>query len=189
VQYAPHVDIHLVDKMTYVIGTHSTGKTTLSAYIAAKYDKKLLTETAREIIRESDKTLAEIRLDLKDNEEFQKKIYDRQANKELNNSNFVSDRSIIDTIIYSAACNISPWDLIDERFYELVPKMNEHEIFYLRPHKSLVKDDGVRNTNWDWIMRIDGMFHFLVNYYRLDVIEIRTPDFGRRIDIVNQHLG
>jgi hypothetical protein len=66
----------------YCIGSHASGKTTMSAHLAKKYNLELVPEMATAICDEWKTTINQIRLDLDRADEFQIEVYKRQKGAE-----------------------------------------------------------------------------------------------------------
>src|SRR4030095_16175478 len=63
--------------------------------------------------------------------------------------------------------------------------VSEGIVFFLRPHQSLLKEDGVRaGVDWDSVVRIDGMVKLLLEQYRIRYMPIDTPSMQERVRAV-----
>jgi predicted ATPase len=78
-----------------IVGSFSTGKTTLAAALAQRLGLPLLPEVAREVAAEG------FRLDKDATPETEALIFLRQYNNELAVADFVGDRSLIDVMAYA----------------------------------------------------------------------------------------
>ena len=78
-----------------IVGSFSTGKTTLAEALARKLELPLLPETAREVVELG------FKLDKDATPETEALIFLKQYNNELSNSEFVGDRSLIDVMAYA----------------------------------------------------------------------------------------
>lgn len=78
-----------------IVGSFSTGKTTLAELLARRLDLPLLPEAAREVVELG------FKLDKDATPETETLIFLKQYNNELSTDRFVSDRSLIDTMAYA----------------------------------------------------------------------------------------
>ena len=78
-----------------IVGSFSTGKTTLAEVLARKLDLPLLPEVAREVVELG------FKLDKDATPETEALIFMRQYNNELEADSFVGDRSLIDVMAYA----------------------------------------------------------------------------------------
>ena len=84
-----------MDRRIAIVGSFSTGKTTLAEALAERLDLPLLPEVAREIVELG------FKLDKDATPETEALIFLRQYNNELNTEEFVGDRSLIDVMAYA----------------------------------------------------------------------------------------
>ena len=78
-----------------IVGSFSTGKTTLAEVLARRLDLPLLPEVAREVVELG------FKLDKDATPETEALIFLRQYNNELSTEEFVGDRSLIDVMAYA----------------------------------------------------------------------------------------
>ena len=166
----------------YIAGAHSTGKTTLARWIARTYKLPLVTEVARSVLAELEIPLDSLRVDLDRTATFQKEVFRRQNEMErLAGSRFVSDRTF-DNLAYAChhtiALNEIASDLGD---YSARLHSPGSLVFFVRPHRDLLKEDGVRaSVTWEEIVRIDGMVKLLLELHDVDYIGIDTLNMAER---------
>ena len=84
-----------MERRIAIVGSFSTGKTTLAEALAEKLDLPLLPEVAREIVELG------FKLDKDATPETEALIFLRQYNNELATDEFVGDRSLIDVMAYA----------------------------------------------------------------------------------------
>ena len=84
-----------MDRRIAIVGSFSTGKTTLAEALAEKLDLPLLPEVAREVVELG------FKLDKDATPETEALIFLRQYNNELSTEEFVGDRSLIDVMAYA----------------------------------------------------------------------------------------
>ena len=166
----------------YIAGAHSTGKTTLARWIARTYKLPLVTEVARAVLAELEIPLETLRVDLERTKTFQKEVFRRQAEMErAAGKRFVSDRTF-DNLAYACHHTIGLSEIArDAQEYALKLKQPGSLIFFVRPHRDLLREDGVRaGVVWEEIIRIDGMVKLLLELHDLDYITIDTLNMAER---------
>ena len=84
-----------MDRRIAIVGSFSTGKTTLAEALAEKLALPLLPEVAREVVELG------FKLDKDATPETETLIFLRQYNNELSTEEFVGDRSLIDVMAYA----------------------------------------------------------------------------------------
>lgn len=149
-----------------IIGSQSTGKSTLGYQLSKKMDIPLITEIARkwDIEKATQTELIHI----------QKELLKLQIQEEKHNGQFISDRSTIDNLAYWLH-NVSP--IVDKEDNKLYIKTaldnvkNYSTIFLLSPEFYPV-NDGFRNTDIVYQMRIDAIIQailhmYCIKYYKL----------------------
>ena len=85
----------MTERRIAIVGSFSTGKTTLAEALARKLELPLLPEVAREIVELG------FKLDKDATPETEALIFMRQYNNELGADEFVGDRSLIDVMAYA----------------------------------------------------------------------------------------
>jgi len=172
----------------YFIGPQSVGKTTLAKYVSNKYDLELLTEVVREIIEQYDKSLDEIRLDIDEVNEFQKEVFEKQIERERGKHDFVSDRAF-DNIAYACYYGTIAHLIDGDKLAHYMDKLAHSLVFYVKPHKQLLDDDGVRGSiDWCDVCRIDGMIKMMLELYNIDYITISTKEHQERVKTIDTVL-
>lgn len=171
----------------YLVGSHSTGKTTLCRYISGAYKLRMITEMARSVLSEWELPLESLRTDVALVGKFQQAIMERQMEAEYRlQDGFVSDRAL-DGLAYAAEHTIGvlPAILHSKVFKKYVDWVRGGTVFFIRPHKTLLKEDGVRETpTWDSVLRIDGMVKLLLEQYEIDYLPISTVSMQERVRTV-----
>ncbi len=168
-----------------IIGTHGSGKTTLSYQLAAYYkglgkSVKIIQEVARSCpfpINEKMTSQAALW------------IYLEHCKKELEASKFniiIGDRSMYDSFVYAEYFDITN-DLVKKyskiAFDELE---NYHKIIFVRPDLAIHKD-GMRSVDEEFQKSIDEIFEKkLVNK---DVVEIKSSTiFKEKLEWMQSYL-
>lgn len=176
----------------YIMGAHSTGKTTLARYISQRWQIPLVTEVARSVLAEHELKLGHLRTDIKTVNAYQRAVYERQlaAERAVADGAFVSDRGF-DNLAYAAMYSTITQQLMDSKLMqEWFALMEGSIIFFLRPHSSLVAEDGTRaNVNWDDLVAIDGMVKFLLEMSGLRYLPVHAQKMQERVRIVEAVLA
>ncbi len=175
----------------YFVGSHATGKTTLCRYVSRRYGLPLITEVARAILAELEASLDSLRTDMDLVAEYQRRVFERQVAVEKQQpGGFVSDRAF-DNLAYAAEHTTIVADLLgDTSFQEYMNWVSRGIVFYLRPHPSLLKEDGVRaGVSWDSVVRIDGMVKLLLEQYRIAYLPVESVSMQERVRAVEFVLG
>jgi nicotinamide riboside kinase len=170
----------------YFVGSHATGKTTLCRYVSRRYALPMITEVARMVLAEMEITLDALRTDVDLVAEYQRKVFERQIGIErLQQGGFVSDRAF-DNLAYAAEHTTIVADLLgDETFQEYMRWVSRGIVFFLRPHQSLLREDGVRaGVDWDSVVRIDGMIKLLLEQYRIEYMPVESVSMQERVRVV-----
>lgn len=171
----------------YIIGSHSLGKSTLARYISKKYDLPMICEVARQILSEQELQLDSLRANLDVVDDYQTKIFYRQIEQENKYQNFVSDRGF-DCLAYAAQYSrILPKLLNSPELQEYLTVLKDKNsfIFFVRPSKSTLHQDGVREIlNWDNIISIDAMIKLLLEMFELKYFNINTDNIQERIRLI-----
>jgi predicted ATPase len=170
----------------YFVGSHATGKTTLCRYVSRRYGLPMITEVARAVLAELEASLDSLRTDMDLVAEYQRRVFERQVAVERQQpGGFVSDRAF-DNLAYAAEHTTIVADLLsDVTFQEYMKWVSRGVVFYLRPHPSLLKEDGVRaGVSWDSVVRIDGMVKLLLEQYRIQYLPIESLSMQERVRAV-----
>lgn len=166
----------------YIAGAHSTGKTTLARWVARAYGLPLVTEVARSVLAELELPLETLRIDLDRTRMFQAEVYKRQEALERAAGNrFVSDRTF-DNLAYACHHTIALREIAADmgRYAQRLREAGAI-VFFVRPHRSLLAEDGVRaSVFWEEILRIDGMIKLLLELNDIDYVTIDTPNMSER---------
>lgn len=175
----------------YFVGSHATGKTTMARYVSKRYGLPMITEVARSVLAELEANLEHLRTDIDAVNQYQRQVLERQMEVEHEQTGaFVSDRSF-DNLAYTAehATMLSAF-METSQFKSYVEWVKQGTTFYLRPHPSLLKEDGVRaSVDWESVVRIDGMVKFMLEQYQIRYLPIDTPSMQERIRTVEFVLG
>lgn len=177
----------------YFCGAHAVGKSTLARFVSNNYQLPMITESARMILSEQELQIDSLRYDIKSANEYQKQVFRRQIQEEEKYDSFVSDRSLVDVLAYSAQHTY----ILSDLFYSpdlttYLEKLREKDtyIFFVRPSKATLRADGVREQiNWDGIIAIDAMIKLLIKMWDLRYFQISTDSMQERVDLISAVLS
>jgi len=176
----------------YICGAHSCGKTTLARYVSEKYDVPMITEVARMILSEKELHLDSLRTNLDVVDDYQFNIFNRQVEQENKYDSFVSDRSF-DCLAYAAQHSRILPKLLKSKELELYIndlKSPDSYIFFVRPSKVTLKEDGIRESlSWDGIIAIDAQVKFLCEMFQLRYFQINTDSMQERVRLIDSILS
>jgi nicotinamide riboside kinase len=170
----------------YFVGSHATGKTTLCRFVSRRYGLPMITEVARAVLAENETSLDHLRTDMDAVAEYQERVFARQvAIEKLHDGQFVSDRAF-DNLAYAAEHTTVLADMMgDQRFRDYMTWVAQGTVFFLRPHPSLLREDGTRaGVSWDSVLRIDGMIKLLLEQHRISYLPIESVSMQERVRAV-----
>jgi nicotinamide riboside kinase len=170
----------------YFVGSHATGKTTLCRYVSRRYGLPMISEVARAVLAEMETSLDALRTDMDLVAEYQERVFERQVGVERQHTGrFVSDRAF-DNLAYVAEHTMNAAAMMnDERFREYMRWVSQGIVFFVRPHPSLLKEDGVRaGVSWDSVVRIDGMVKLMLEQHRISYLPIESVSMQERVRAV-----
>src|SRR6476659_4820155 len=171
----------------YFVGSHATGKTTMTRYVSRRYGLPMITEVARAVLAELETSLDSLRTDMDLVAEYQRRVFERQVQLEkLQQTGFVSDRAF-DNLAYAAEHTLVLADLINtDNYKNYMEWVAQGIVFFLRPHQELLKDDGVRaGLTWDSVLRIDGMIKLMLEQSRIPYLPIESGSMQERARAVD----
>jgi hypothetical protein len=178
----------------YFIGSHATGKTTMTRYVSRKWGLPMITEVARSVLSELESSLEALRTDMDLVAEYQKRVFERQTQVErMQASGFVSDRAF-DNLAYAAEHTTILGDLLlapgSREYFDWV---GQGIVFFVRPHRDLLKEDGVRaSVTWESVLRIDGMIKWALEAYKVPYLPLESAlmqERVRAVEFVLNRLG
>lgn len=176
----------------YFIGAHSTGKTTCARYVSETYAVPMITEVARMILSEKELHLDALRTNLDVVDDYQSNIFERQIEEEKKYKAFVSDRSF-DCLAYAAQHSRTLPNLISsQKMSEYLTALRDKEtvIFFVRPSKATLKEDGVRESlSWDGVVQIDAMVKFMLEMWNLSYFQINIDNMQERVKFIDSVLS
>ena len=170
----------------YFVGSHATGKTTLCRHVSRRYGLPMITEVARAVLAEMETCLDALRTDMELVAEYQERVFARQvAVERQHEGRFVSDRAF-DNLAYVAEHTTNAAAMMnDQRFHDYMRWVSEGVVFFLRPHQSLLKDDGIRaGVSWDSVLRIDGMVKLMLEQHGIAYLPLESVSMQERVRAV-----
>jgi len=170
----------------YFVGSHATGKTTLCRYVSRRYGLPMISEVARAVLAEMETGFDALRTDMDLVGEYQERVFARQvAVEKLHAGRFVSDRAF-DNLAYVAEHTTNAAAMMnDQRFHDYMKWVREGIVFFVRPHQSLLKEDGVRaGVSWDSVVRIDGMVKLMLEQQQISYLPLESVSMQERVRAV-----
>ncbi len=170
----------------YFVGSHATGKTTLCRYVSRRYGLPMISEMARAVLAEMETSLDMLRTDMDLVAEYQERVFARQVEVErIHQGRFVSDRAF-DNLAYAAEHTTVAAEMLgDPAFGEYMRWVSAGIVFFLRPHPSLLREDGTRaGVSWDSVLRIDGMIKLMLEQYRVSYLPVESVSMQERVRAV-----
>lgn len=175
----------------YLVGAHSTGKTTLARWIRDRYGLPMISEVARGVLAEMEAQLDSIRSNLDVVNRYQAQVFERQLEAEASfEGPFVSDRAFCN-LAYAAHHSLILSDLVsDPRLSAYMEQVKRGVVFFLRPHRELLSDDGVRaGVAWEEVVRIDGMVKMMLEMFAVPYIPVASLSMQERVRNVESVLS
>ena len=178
----------------YFVGSHATGKTTLCRYVSRRYGLPMISEVARAVLAEMETGLDALRTDMDLVAEYQERVFARQvAVERQHEGKFVSDRAFDNLAYVAEHTTNAAFMMNDARFLDYMKWVRQGVVFFLRPHQSLLKDDGVRaGVSWDSVLRIDGMVKLMLEQHGISYLPLESVSMQERVravEFVLNHCG
>jgi nicotinamide riboside kinase len=170
----------------YFVGSHATGKTTLCRHVSRRYGLPMISEVARAVLAEMETGFDALRTDMELVGEYQERVFARQiAVERMHEGRFVSDRAF-DNLAYVAEHTTNAAAMMnDQRFHDYMKWVREGIVFFVRPHQSLLKEDGVRaGVSWDSVLRIDGMVKLMLEQHQISYLPLESVSMQERVRAV-----
>jgi nicotinamide riboside kinase len=174
----------------YLVGAHSTGKTTLARWVRDTYGLPMISEVARGVLAEMEAKLDSLRTDVELVNRYQLEVFERQiAAERQQQGSFVSDRAFCNLAYAAQHSTILAEIARDERLTRYMEGVREGLVFYLRPHRELLAEDGVRaGVAWEEVLRIDGMVKLLLEMFGVSYIPVESLPQQERIRLLENVL-
>lgn len=174
----------------YLVGAHSTGKTTLARWIRDRYGLPMISEVARGVLAEMEEQLDGIRSNLDVVDRYQTQVFERQLAAEAEQDGpFVSDRAFCNLAYAAHHATILGKLASDPRLGEYMRSVEQGIVFFLRPHRELLSSDGVRaGVAWEEVLRIDGMVKLMLEMFNVSYIPVESLSMQERVRLVERVL-
>ncbi len=175
----------------YMVGAHSTGKTTLARWVRDRYGLPMISEVARGVLAEMEMDLDSLRSDIEAVNRYQALVFERQIEAETRmDGAFVSDRSF-DNLAYAAHHSTITSEIAsDDRLKGYMSSVLDGIVFFLRPHPELVVADGTRaGVEWEDVVRVDGMVKLLLEMFGVPYIPVASLAMQERVRLVERVLA
>lgn len=121
---------------------------------------------------------------------YQTEVFHRQLEAEAQQEgSFVSDRAFCNLTYAGHHATILGDIATDPRLAGYMDSVRSGLVFFLRPHRELVVEDGVRaGLQWEEVVRIDGMFKLLLEMFRVPYIPVESLSMQERVRLVERVL-
>ena len=174
----------------YLVGAHATGKTTVARWVRDRYGIPMIAEVARGVLAEMEAHLDSLRTDISLVNRYQAEVFARQITAEQKvGGPFVSDRAFCNLAYAAHHSTILGEVFRDRRLKDYMDWVREGIVFFLRPHKELVRADGVRaGLEWEEVVRIDGMVKLLLEMFDVPYIPVESLSMQERVRLVERVL-
>jgi hypothetical protein len=143
------------------------------------------------VLAEMETGFEALRTDMELVAEYQERVFARQvAVEHMHDGRFVSDRAF-DNVAYVAEHTTNAAAMMnDRRFLDYMRWVSDGIVFFLRPHPSLLKEDGVRSgVSWESVLRIDGMVKLMLEQFGIAYLPIESVSMQERVRAVEFVLG
>lgn len=145
-----------------IIGTHCSGKTTLIDTLYKNIlfkEYEFLEEPIREISR------ARFKINKESDDAAQLAMLACHL-RNLQNKNFISDRSILDLFIYCATLDSVTDDTKDYIFKKTLEYIDQYDFLFWCAPEFPLKDDGFRVIDKEWQDEIENGFQVAIAYFK-----------------------
>ncbi|MBL4771299.1 MAG: ATP-binding protein [Planctomycetes bacterium] len=175
----------------YLVGAHATGKTTLARMIRDRYDLPMISEVARGVLAEMEAQVDSLRTNVDLVNRYQMEVFERQITAEqAQRGSFVSDRAFCNLAYAAHHSTILGKIFADPRLQEYMDSVRKGVVFFVRPQRRLLVQDGVREAlEWDEVVRIDGMVKLMLEMFDIPYIPMESLSMQERLRMVTQVLN
>jgi nicotinamide riboside kinase len=175
----------------YLVGAHATGKTTLARWIRDHYGLPMISEVARSVLAEMEAQLDGLRSNIDLVDRYQQEVFLRQIEAERAQPGaFVSDRAFCNLAYACHHATILGRIAGDPRLSEYMGSVRQGLVFFLRPHRELVVEDGVRaGLEWEEVVRIDGMVKLMLEMFSVPYIPVESLSMQERVRLFERVLS
>lgn len=175
----------------YLVGAHSTGKTTLARWVRDRYGIPMISEVARGVLAEMEAQLDGLRSNIDLIDHYQAQVFEKQIEAEAAQpGSFVSDRAFCNLAYACHHATILGRVASDARLPRYMQSVREGLVFFLRPHRELIVEDGVRaGLAWEEVVRIDGMVKFMLEMFSVPYIPVESLSMQERVRLIERVLS
>ncbi|MCY3003650.1 MAG: AAA family ATPase [Planctomycetota bacterium] len=172
----------------YFVGAHSTGKTTLARWVRDTYGLPMISEVARGVLAEMEEQLDSMRSRLEVVDRYQAEVFERQITAEAGHvGSFVSDRAFCNLAYAAHHARVLNKLATDPRLAAYMESVKDGLVFFLRPHRELLAEDGVRaGVAWEEVLRIDGMVKLMLELFGIPYIPVDCLPMQERVRLLER---
>lgn len=172
----------------YFVGAHSTGKTTLARWVRDAYGLPMISEVARGVLAEMEEQLDSLRSRLDVVDRYQTEVFHRQiAAEAAQPGSFVSDRAFCNLAYAAQHATVLGSLAADPRLERYMASVKSGLVFFLRPHRELLREDGVRaGVQWEEVLRIDGMVKLMLEMFGIPYIPVDCLSMQERVRLLER---
>ncbi|MBM3991896.1 MAG: hypothetical protein FJ298_12930 [Planctomycetes bacterium] len=172
----------------YFVGAHSTGKTTLARWVRDQYGLPMISEVARGVLAEMEEHLDAMRSRLDVVDRYQSEVFERQISAEAQQrGSFVSDRAFCNLAYAAQHARVLNQLATDPRLASYIDSVKDGLVFFLRPHRELLAEDGVRaGVAWEEVLRIDGMVKLMLEMFAIPYIPVDCLPMQERVRLLER---
>lgn len=172
----------------YFVGAHSTGKTTLTRWVRDAYGLPMISEVARGVLAEMEEQLDGLRSRLEVVDRYQTEVFERQiAAEAAHPGSFVSDRAFCNLAYAAQHARVLAKLTADPRLAAYMDSVKSGLVFFLRPHRELLAEDGVRaGVAWEEVLRIDGMVKLMLEMFGIPYIPVDCLPMQERVRLLER---
>lgn len=168
----------------YLVGAHSTGKTTLLNYVRESYNINTISEVARDVINKYGGSLRKIYNDIYVAEMFQMDIIEEQMRREKETEPpFICDRSL-DILAYFANYTKCTENVLKNEYvqrYIETFKDPDVVVMLIYPKMELLEGDGIRvDLDTEDIFIIHGMIKYILESNNIKYMLLNTKNQNER---------
>lgn len=175
----------------YLVGAHATGKTTLARWIRDRYGLPMISEVARGVLAEMEAPLESLRANVDLVNRYQADVYERQLAAEAQMGvPFVSDRAFCNLAYAAHHSTILAEVHNHDSLHRYMASVRQGLVFFLRPHRELLVEDGVRAAvEWEDVVRVDGMVKLMLEMFAIPYVPVQSLSMQERVRAVERVLS
>ncbi|MFT4538785.1 MAG: hypothetical protein ACI841_002113 [Planctomycetota bacterium] len=143
----------------------------------------MISEVARGVLAEMEAQVDGLRTQIDLVNRYQREVFERQIEAEAAQpGSFISDRAFCNLAYAAQHSTILGEIFSDPRLSSYMESVRDGLVFFLRPHRSLLADDGVRERlDWEEVLRIDGMVKLMLEMFSIPHISVASLSMQERI--------